>query len=105
MTTKMIAITDEDAIKLSATIIEVDATNELVQEAKKQINIAPQVFKVLFDYYMKSLKEHKLLWIEMLNKYVGEDEASLHKNLYRFDIQKKVIFLHRKEDCKLCQIK
>lgn len=96
-------ITDEDAAKLTDTIVEVEACRELYNKATNHIDYQPLALKVILDYYMHSLKVHKGLWRELLVKYIGEDETSQFYNILRFDTVQKVIFKIEVEGCTLCQ--
>ena len=58
-----------------------------------QRNLQAQAFADLLKGYMSALKQHKALWKDILEKYVGEENASYYRDFYRFDVYKKVIFL------------
>lgn len=103
MSTILCKVSDEDAKKLTDTIVEVEACRELYENASRRIDCPPPALKLILDYYMHSLKVHKTLWRELLVKYVGEDEASKFYNILRFDTVKKVIFKLEIEGCSLCQ--
>jgi hypothetical protein len=96
-------MTDEDAIRLTDTIVEVEMCKGLYDEAAKGTDFNPMALKTVFDYYIHSVKIHKALWRELLIKYVGEDKASELFMILRFDTIKKVIFTLDIEGCALCQ--
>lgn len=99
----IIIISNEDAEQLTQTIIAVNATQEIFKKSQTDINITPNGLRLMYEIYMENLKTHKMLWIELLNKYVGEENASTYQQLYRFDMYKKCIFLKKIEGCTLCQ--
>jgi hypothetical protein len=99
----MVKVLDEDAKKLTDTIIEVEACRELHEEAMKRADYNGLSVKIELDYYMECLKVHKALWREILVKYIGEEDASMMFNILRFDTVKKVIFQIEIEGCSLCQ--
>lgn len=90
---KMITVNVRDAKKLTSSIVEVDAYRSLYEKAAIQSDYSPQAFKDLLSRYMSTLKKHKSLWKEMLLKYIGEEDASYYRDMYKFDIIKNVIFL------------
>jgi PleD family two-component response regulator len=96
-------ISDEDAKKLTETIVEVEACKELYNEATKHIDCQPIAIKAILDYYMHSLKIHKALWKETLIKYIGEENTAKFYNILRFDTVTKDIFKLEIEGCSLCQ--
>lgn len=97
----MIKVNDEVAKKLIDTIIEVETSEKLLNEAKRDVSFDPRVFKTLMEYHVKALKEHRQFWMEVLVDHVGEDFASEYRNLYKFDIYMKVIFIQKVEGCSL----
>lgn len=99
----MVIISDEDAQNLTETIIATEASYAFFQQAQTNINITPTALQVICNTYMTNLKNHKLLWIEILNKYVGQENASKYQRLYRFNIYDKCIFLKKIEGCTLCR--
>lgn len=86
-------VKERDARDLSNSIVEVEASRELYENAAKMIDYNPSAIKDVLDYFIQALKKHKALWKEMLFKYVGEENAAFYRDLYKFDIYKKVIFL------------
>ena len=96
-------VTDEDAIRLTDTIVEVEMCKELYDESARRVDFNPLALKTIFDYYIHSVKVHKALWRELLVKYIGEDKASELFMILRFDTIKKVIFTLDIEGCSLCQ--
>jgi len=88
----MIKVDREDALRLCDSITETEASRELYEEATKRADCTPEAVKVIMDYFMHCLKEHKALWRDMLVKYVGENAASEKYNVLRFDKIKWVIF-------------
>jgi hypothetical protein len=96
-------VTDEDAIRLTNTIVEVEMCKELYDEAAKRTDFNPVALKTVFDYYIHNMKIHKALWSELLIKYIGEDKSSELYRILRFDTIKKVIFTLDIEGCSLCQ--
>lgn len=100
---KMVKLEEQDRKELSQSIFEVDASMELYQTAAKDLSMPADRVAILFEFYMKSLKEHKYLWANILNKYMGEDDASTYRNLYRYDVQKNVIFMLQPEGCAICK--
>ena len=100
---RLAKVNDEDARKLCESITETEACRELYQAAVRQADVLPDALKMVLDYYMHCLKEHKALWREILIKYIGEDEAAKLYNILRFDPVKKVIFRLEIEGCALCK--
>ena len=96
-------VSDEDAKKLIDTIIEVEACKELYDESMKRVDVVPVALKTILDYYMYTLKIHKTLWMELLVKYIGEDDATMYLKILRFNRVKKVIFQLEIEGCALCK--
>jgi len=96
-------VSDEDAKRLTETIVEVEACNEYYNKAMKQMDCQPIAIKAILDYLMQVLKTHKMLWTELLIKYVGEEDASAMYRILRFDTIKKVIFKIEIEGCSLCK--
>lgn len=90
---KLVIVDEPTAKKLTSSIVEVEAYKSLYEKSVLQHNYPPQAFKNLLNSYMDALIQHKALWKEILIKFVGEDEASLYRDLYKFDIYKKAIFL------------
>jgi hypothetical protein len=104
MNTKPLAtLNEEDRKALCDTIYELDAAFELYQTAAKTMSLPREQVEFLFRFYMECLKVHKRLWTDLLNKYLGEDEASKFRSLCRYDIQKNLIFRLEVEGCALCQ--
>lgn len=95
-------ISDDDAIKLNETIDELQFC-EIKYNKAIQSECPPFVFKEILEYYVFTQKIHKKIWREILIKYVGEDEASKHYNILRFDPVKKAIFKINFEGCNLCR--
>lgn len=89
----LIQVSDKDAKVLTDTIVEVEACQELYQKALNEGNYPQHLFKGILEQYMNALKEHKYKWRETLKKYVEEDDLLYYRDLYLFDIFKKVIFL------------
>lgn len=96
-------VTDEDAIRLTDTIVEVEMCKGLYDESARRTDFNPLALKTIFDYYIHSVKIHKALWRELLIKYIGEDKVSELLMILRFDTIKKVIFTLDIEGCSLCQ--
>jgi hypothetical protein len=94
---------DDDARKLTNTIVETDAAFDIYQKASKDVGFTPHALKVILDFYMESLKAHKALWRELLVKYIGEEDASKYYKVLRYDTIKKVIFRMEIEGCTLCE--
>lgn len=90
---ELILVREKDARELTDSIVEVDASRELYEDASKQPNFSPKALKNTLDYFMQALKKHKALWRDILFKYVGEENALQYRDMYRFDTYKKVIFL------------
>jgi hypothetical protein len=102
----MVKVENSDANILLESIIETDASFQIFNEAQRDIRVTPESLKILYDIYMRNLKKHKILWKEILVKYVGEDNASDYQMLYRFDIYKQVIFLlNNNGGCESCNLK
>ncbi len=99
---ELITVKEKDARELTDTIVEVEASKELYEVAIHQANYSPQAFRELLNHYMSVLKKHKAIWKSMLVKYVGEENALFYRDMYRFDVYKKVIFLPENEGCELC---
>jgi len=92
----------EDDRILYDSIVEVEACQELYNNATRSLDCTPDALKAIFEYYMHCLKEHKRIWKEVLVKYIGEDQASAMFRVLRYDPAKKVIFLPDIEGCALC---
>ncbi len=95
-------ISEEDGVALAETIFELEAMKQLFNEAKRSVDCEPVAFEAIMGYYMHSLKRHKTLWTSILNKYVGEENASNFRSLYKFDIQKRAIF--KSKGCTSCGV-
>jgi len=96
-------ISDEDAKRLTDTIIEVEMCKQTFDESTKKVDYSADALRMIFDYYIHSLKVHKNLWVELLIKYIGEEETSTMFYVLRFDTVKKVIFQMEIEGCALCK--
>ncbi len=94
---ELVPVKEKDARELADTIVEVEACKELYEKAVKQPNYSSHAMKDVLDRFMSALKKHKALWRELLIKYVGEEKAMYYRDVYRYDIFKKVIFLQDME--------
>lgn len=92
-----IDVKEKDARELTDSIIEVEASKELYEKALNKSDYSTKVLKDLLDYHLQALKKHKALWRDILFKYVGEENTLFYRDVYRFDIFKKVIFLPEAE--------
>lgn len=92
-----VQVKEKDAKELSDSIVEVEAYKELYEKAARQPNYSSAALKDVLDCFMQSLKKHKALWREFLFKYVGEENALYYRDMYKFDVYKKVIFLPESE--------
>jgi len=90
---EFISMKEKDARELEESIVEVEAYRELYEQAAKQINYAPKALKDVLDCFIQSLKKHKALWKELLFKYVGEENTLYYRDMYKYDVYKRVIFL------------
>ena len=90
---ELTTIKEKDAKELSDSIVEVEACRELYEQAAKQPNYSSVALKDVLEYFIQALKKHKALWREILFKYVGEENTLFYRDMYKFDIYKKVIFL------------
>lgn len=96
-------ISDEDAKKLNDSIVEVEACIELFEVSKKKMDCTPIAFKIILEYYMVVLKNHKEIWRNILIQYLGKEDASKFLPILRFDTVKKVIFKMIIEGCNICK--
>jgi hypothetical protein len=94
---ELIPVKEKDAKELTESIVEVEASRELFEEAAKKTNYSSKALTDLLDYFMQALKRHKALWMDLLFKYVGEEKTLFYRDMYRFDMYKKVIFLLENE--------
>ena len=90
---ELISVKEKDARELEGSIVEVEAYRELYEQAARQANYAPKALKDVLDCFIQSLKKHKALWKEILLKYVGEENTSYYREMYKYDVYKRVIFL------------
>ncbi|MCT4597461.1 MAG: hypothetical protein N4A50_06235 [Vallitalea sp.] len=97
----MITMNEEDHKELYGTIVNIDWSIEMLDEAKKDGDI--KMIKTIMEFYVKSMREHKILWGNLLNKYVGVEYASEYSDIYRYDTQRKVIFLFKQKECTACE--
>ena len=95
----MIEINEEDSNNLIDSISETNASKELVDIAQKDMEITPIALQILIKFYIANSQKHQRLWRDLLNKYAGVDFAAEYKSAYRFDVQRKVIFLSKQNLC------
>lgn len=101
----LVKLSKQDAVALDITIIELEASLEFYNQSRESMSITPQALKLITDYYMETLRKHKLLWKEILVRYMGEENASQFSRVYRYDMYKQGIFKMVIEGCQLCQEK
>jgi len=89
----LIKIEEADNKILQDSIIDLQLSKEIFEMSKNEENSNGSVFRVIMEYYYKSVKEHNFIWSNLLVKYVGEDYASYYKDVYKFDTVRKLIFL------------
>jgi|GEM_PF-5005122 len=104
--TKQVKIEASEHIKLAESIFETEASYELLKQAEVDPNISESALKTIMLFYSRALREHKILWLEILVKYIGEDDASLLRDNLKYDLYKKVIFFQENQcDCDSCKTK
>lgn len=89
----MIKVNNKDSKQLTDTIVEVEACQELYNEAIADADFPQQIFKGILEKYMKALRIHKEKWRWVQEKYIEEEDLLYYRDAYRFDVYKKVIFL------------
>lgn len=102
--TQQIAISEQDHINLTSTIIEAEACAELFKVAQSNTEIPTESLRTIMSYYMGSLRTHKLLWNEILTKTVGEELAGQYHSNWKYDIYKKVVFFQEHQNGCGCSI-
>lgn len=102
MSNVLCKVNDDDVLKLNALIDELQLC-EIKYNKAINSNCPPFAFKEILEYYIHVNKIHKVLWREILIKYIGEEEASKYYNVLRYDPIKKVIFKINISGCNLCK--
>lgn len=96
----MVKISKKDAQTLHDSIVDFDVSKAMFEEAKKDGD--KDILSTTMRYHLKSAREHQSIWLDMLDKYVGEEYASMYGGRYRYDKYRKVIFLFKDAECQSC---
>lgn len=93
---KKITISKEDHTKLYKTIIKVDAYRSLYDSAIEK-GVDEKYVKNITSQFIDVLQDHKILWSEIVYKYIKDLEAN--PDFYKYDLSDMSIFLPENSGC------